>query len=98
MTPSRWQQILVSDVEVFRKKPVRTPSLKWTGKNREEVEEFCGSDAKFDAGGRDLKLKTLEDNKDTWHHVSVGDWICKGVANEFWAVKPDVFRETYEKV
>lgn len=29
------------------------------------------------------------------HSVSEGDWIVKGVKGEFWAVKDEIFRETY---
>lgn len=30
------------------------------------------------------------------HHVSVGDWIIKGVAGEFYPCKPDIFEATYD--
>lgn len=30
--------------------------------------------------------------------VSNGDWIIKGVRGEFYPVKDDIFRETYEAV
>ena len=30
--------------------------------------------------------------------VSPGDWIVTGVKGERWAVKPDIFEATYEKV
>lgn len=30
--------------------------------------------------------------------VSVGDWIIRGVAGEFYPCKPDIFEQTYEPV
>lgn len=30
--------------------------------------------------------------------ASPGDWIVKGVAGEFWPVKPEIFAQTYEEV
>lgn len=31
-------------------------------------------------------------------YASVGDFIAKGVHNEFWAIKPDIMQKTYEEV
>ena len=30
--------------------------------------------------------------------ASLGDWIIKGIRNEFYPCKPDIFEKTYEKV
>jgi hypothetical protein len=32
------------------------------------------------------------------HIATEGDWIIKGVQGEFYACKPDIFEQTYEKV
>ena len=44
-------------------------------------------------------IKTLEDGKDgrAKHVASIGDYIIKGVHGEFYACKPDIFHETYDK-
>lgn len=42
----------------------------------------------------DLFIKSLEGNI----HVSVGDYIIKGVNGELYPCKPDIFEKTYEKV
>ena len=91
----------------FRKKPVVIEAVKWTGKNHREMYNFLeGTDdvveqptgKNFDinfslvAGG--LVIKTLEGQ----HIASIGDWIIKGVANEFYPCKPDIFEATYESV
>ena len=41
----------------------------------------------------DLYVETLEGT----HHVSVGDYIIKGVKGELYPCKPDIFDKTYEK-
>lgn len=42
----------------------------------------------------ELYIKTLEGEL----HVSVGDYIIKGVNGEFYPCKPDIFEKTYEPV
>lgn len=44
-----------------------------------------------------LRLRTLETNKSGWFDVTPGDWVVKGVRGELYAVKPDIFKETYEE-
>lgn len=41
--------------------------------------------------GPELQIKTLEGPL----RVSVGDYIIKGVQNELYPCKPDIFRQTY---
>lgn len=31
-------------------------------------------------------------------YASVGDYIAKGVQNEFWPIKPDIMDKTYEEI
>jgi hypothetical protein len=38
------------------------------------------------------------DTMEGGHIVCVGDWIIKGVKNEFYPCKPDIFELTYEPV
>ena len=46
-----------------------------------------------------LNIPTLEDGDDgrAKHVASIGDYIIKGVAGEFYPCKPDIFIATYEK-
>ena len=41
-----------------------------------------------------LIIPTLEGD----HEASVGDYIIKGVQGEFYPCKPDIFKQTYEKI
>lgn len=43
---------------------------------------------------QELFVKTLEGNM----HVSVGSYVVKGVKGELYAVKGDIFEETYAEV
>lgn len=42
----------------------------------------------------ELFIRTLKGN----HHVSVGDYIIKGVKGELYPCKPDIFEEIYEEI
>lgn len=44
-------------------------------------------------GGDELFINTLEGV----YHVSVGDYIIRGVAGEIYPCKPDIFEQTYEE-
>ncbi|CUM77302.1 Uncharacterised protein [Blautia hydrogenotrophica] len=44
--------------------------------------------------GPELFIRTLEGD----HHVTVGDYVIKGVNGELYPCKPDIFEKTYELV
>lgn len=49
-----------------------------------------------------VEIGTLEDgdpNTSQVKHIATeGDFIVKGIRNEFYAVKPDIFHDTYSKL
>ena len=53
--------------------------------------EHGGTEAECDAG---IYIDTLEGLM----HVSVGDYVIRGVQGEFYPCKPDIFAATYEQV
>ena len=78
----------------FRKKPVVIEAILWDGENIRAVMDFLGwRNAEHDER-HGLSIRTLEGT----HHASIGDWIIKGVAGEFYPCKPDIFFATYESV
>jgi hypothetical protein len=80
----------------YRKKPVVIEAEQWfPGIKIEGIEEFETGDPIIEIEGR---LKTLENLGDTRGVVIPGDWIITGIKGEKYAVKPDVFEATYEKV
>lgn len=92
----------------FRKKPVVIEAVKfeYSEKGIAELRLFCGSALGTTRKDRSLlaigeaEIGTLEDGVSlTVKHIATeGDWIIKGVQGEFYACKPDIFEQTYEKV
>ena len=90
----------------YRKKPVVVEAVRWTGSNLEEIRNFVGSDLiedymeHFDIERAlkemlvDIAIDTLEGTM----RVDYGDYIIKGVNNELYPCKPDIFLATYEEV
>lgn len=91
----------------YRKKPVIIDAVKWTGNNHREMFDFLTSttDQLIDSSGEHfyichekveggLVINTLEGE----HLASIGDYIIKGVAGEYYPCKPDIFEKTYAKV
>lgn len=79
---------------IFRKKPVEIEAIQWTGENLNEIMDFMdwrNADHDNDNG---LVIHTLEGN----HKASIGDWIIRGFAGEFYPCKPDIFSSTYDYV
>ena len=80
----------------FRKKPVVIDAIQWTGQNLVEISRFCPTCHIWAVESHPIVLiiPTLEGD----HLASVGDWIIKGVAGEFYPCKPEIFALTYEVV
>lgn len=91
----------------YRKKPIVVEAIQWTGSNLEEIRNFVGNDLienyieHFDIERTLIKqtlagiaINTLEGTM----MVNYGDYIIKGVNNEFYPCKPDIFKQTYEEV
>lgn len=76
----------------YRKKPVVIEAMQYDGTNASAVIAWSGAwqiqytDA--------LAITTLEGDM----RVSVGDYVIRGVAGEFYPCKPDIFEATYEAV
>ena len=84
---------------MFRKKPVVIEARQYEG-TQESVGEIvkwmnvASATTSEGEAGLMLEVKTLEGplNAAPW------DWIIKGIKNEFYPCKPDIFRATYEEV
>jgi hypothetical protein len=79
----------------YRKKPIVVEAIQWTGDNIREIKALDGerfSRVQFDNGH--VFIESLEG-----HMVAnLMDYIIKGVKGELYPCKPDIFKETYEKV
>ena len=82
-------------INKYRKKPVIIEAVIWTGNNIDEVKELAKNAVEHIIFvDNNLYIETLEGNM----HVSVGDYVIKGIEGEFYPCKPDIFKETYETV
>jgi len=79
----------------FIKKPVMIEAVRWTGDNYTEILQLADAD-KFRSisvkTDKTLIIKTLEGDMT----ANLGNWIIKGIKNEIYPCKPDIFDATYE--
>ncbi|MEF9991344.1 MAG: hypothetical protein RR657_01585 [Peptostreptococcaceae bacterium] len=79
----------------YRKKPVVIDAVKFDG--TDESVEWLLPQLKSGEIGRStgkLHIKTLEGIM----QANVGDYVIKGINDEFYPCKPDIFEKTYEEV
>lgn len=78
-------------------------AMQWTGHNFAEVQawlaEQLATRSVTEQGNGELNINTLEDGEDgrAVHVASAWDWIAVNPAREVYAIKPDVFADTYEE-
>lgn len=88
----------MNQAQKFKKKPVVIYAIQFTDYSRpgvDAIKAFTGP-RKVKIGGpgnNKLLIKTLEGEMT----ASVGDWIIKGVKDEIYPCKPDIFEMTYER-
>ena len=84
------------EMRQFRKKPVVIEAMQFTHETKDQVMNFvrcnCYADWEFD--NPILVIETLEGDMIT----RFGDWVIKGVNDEFYPCKPDIFEKTYEEL
>jgi uncharacterized pyridoxamine 5'-phosphate oxidase family protein len=81
----------------FRKKPVIIDAIQWTGKNTNDVLHFCNKNTTLAILGENkdfIMIATLEGRI----QANINDWIIKGIKEEYYPIKPDIFESTYEQV
>lgn len=83
----------------YRTKPCEIKAVVWNGENIDEISDFCGDSALISSLDvyppfYSLSVSTLEGHM----HASVGDYIIRGLQNEYYPCKPSVFEKKYELV
>lgn len=90
----------------YRKRPVEIEARQWDGTPQaaDPIIDWiltAGSTARYSCNGdtctpdaHTIAIDTLEGTM----HASPGDWIIRGVQDEFYPCKPDIFTATYEPV
>ena len=78
----------------YIKKPVTIEAVQLTDSNHSEIIQWLSSyDVEsYTLNSFELYIKTLEGVM----KANVGDYIIKGVKNEFYPCKPEIFEMTYE--
>jgi hypothetical protein len=91
----------------FRKKPVVIEAFKYDGDFKTSDGKYYAPNWAVEALKKglmfygaegsesppcELYIETLEGT----HHVSVGDYVIKGIQGELYPCKPDIFEKTYE--
>lgn len=96
----------------YRKKPVVIDAVQLTESSIYEVYTFVYGEPRLDCRmaedrwddyvkiviEKGMNIKTLEDGSDgrAKHVATIGDFVIKGVAGEFYPCKPDIFKKTYD--
>ena len=79
----------------YRKKPVIIDAEQWTGiqESWDKIKAMGLTKWKpGEMGSNTFIIETLKGD----HLANDGDWIIKGVQGEFYPIKPDIFKQTYE--
>lgn len=91
----------------FLRRPLLLSGKRWNGDNQEEITAFAGDAAMFHnsigsaasgANHPQVYSKLIVLTAEGEMECNVGDYLMKGVAGEFYPVKPEIFREIYRKV
>jgi hypothetical protein len=81
----------------YIKKPIVIEAVQWKG-SQESWDEIMSMGLTDwnpgEMGSKSFYINTLEGKM----KVSNGDYIIKGVAEEFYPCKPDIFEKTYELI
>jgi hypothetical protein len=73
-----------------RKLPVVVEAMLYDGTNADAIVAWAGAATCYREG--ELVITTLEGD----HIANMGDYVIRGVAGEFYPVKPRIFEATYE--
>ena len=85
----------MKNTKKYKKKPVVIEALQFDSENVSEMINFIGAfpHEYFHDKGL-IIIHTLEGE----HNVRHGDYVVRGIYDEYYPVKPDIFKDTYEQV
>lgn len=91
--PEQTTDGVVESHDLFSKKPIPCEAIQYLASGP-DVRGVCTGECRGPEYYRECAphIHGLEGD----HSVSEGDWIVKGIKGEFWAVKDEIFRATYE--
>lgn len=82
----------------FRKKPVVIEAVQFTGENHMAIAAQLLREGELRPFTEPYGMQLFIATREGTMAANVGDWIIRGVAGEFYPVKPDIFAATYEQV
>jgi hypothetical protein len=87
-------------LKAYRKKPIVILAEPWykLGDVPEAGITQCHDKGKCSHCGMPITIHGCCLTLEGMHIVCPGDWIIKGIRGEYYPVKPEIFRETYERV
>lgn len=83
-------------MKLYRKKPVVVEAVRFDGSLPCALDIIGWSNGEVGIGNGTNQLAI--ETKEGVMTAELGDWIIKGVADEFYPCKPDIFKATYEEV
>jgi len=85
------------EIKKYVHKPTKVTVMRWTGKNVDDIKKWLGK-AFGSVKDDELHVRTLEDgkNNEVKHIATKGDFIIQGVKGEFWPIKSDIMKATYQ--
>lgn len=99
---------MTATAQMFRKKPVEIQAIQFTDMNsyldivawwKSWKTETLDATEKFEfRGGPGGNALVLINTLEGWMTASPGDWIIRGVQDEVYPCKPDIFEATYDRV
>ena len=84
----------------YRKKPIVIEAIRFedTPECLAALSEFIDDQELHVGRGPYEPPKLLLETLEGMHQATLGDYIIKGIAGEFYPCKPDIFDATYERV
>ncbi|WP_414122876.1 hypothetical protein [Corynebacterium nuruki] len=83
----------MTEMKTYVKRPVPVQAVRLTDDNAADIVKMIDGPVILDNGGPGLLIDTPKGLM----HATPGDYIVQGISGEFYPVKPNIFRRTYEE-
>ena len=85
----------MNEIKRFVKKPIPIQAIQYLTENVHQVSKFIGDfPHKIIESDQLIVISTLEGD----HLVRHGDYVIKGIYDEFYPCKPDIFEDSYTEI
>jgi len=82
----------------YRKKPVIIEAMQWDGSEESaaQIRTMLSEDVSYEVTNEGFFVKLYISTREGELNASIGDWIVKGIKNEVYPVKDDIFNLSYD--